>query len=91
MRKILKGTKLAIETVDELYVTDEQETDDTVVPDDVEVEDTTTTTTTSTENHDTCFKSIRDIYNAKQHSGCIKTSLDSLNVPTFILDRKNKI
>ena len=87
MRKILKGTKLAIETVDELYVTDKEETDDTIVPDDVEVEDTTT----STESHDTCFKSIRDIYNAKQHSGCIKTSLDSLNVPTFILDRKNKI
>ena len=57
MRKILKGTKLAIETVDELYVTDEEETDDTIVPDDVEVEDTTT----STESHDTCFKSIRDI------------------------------
>ena len=84
MRKILNGTKLALETVDELYVTDEQETDDTIVPDDVEVEDTTN----STESHDTCFKSIRDIYNAKQHSGCIKTSLDSLNVPTFILDRK---
>ena len=57
MRKILKGTKLAIETVDELYVTDEEETDDTVVPDDVEVEDTTT----STESHDTCIKSIRHI------------------------------
>ena len=84
MRKILNGTKLAIETVDELYVTDEEETDDTIVPDDVEVDDSTS----STESHDTCFKSIRDIYNAKQHSGCIKTSINSLNVHTFILDRK---